>query len=220
MKYKKYVFPYANSNMYIISENNSALVIDPNISEEALKYLKSVGAEKLTVLLTHEHYDHTSGLTWLASHFTCTVICQENTAISLKTGRNNRPIIIASNRMDKLSSDQVKQLVSTLPHGYHYDADITFSDEYRFSWENHNIHMVSCRGHSLGSCCIEIDNDTVATGDSLILNTPVITRFIGGSEEEYLKFTQPYLQKINDDTLILPGHGDTFYMREARDNKV
>ena len=211
---QQFRFSYANSNMYIIIEGRSALVIDPNISDEALDLLNSAKVEKLTILLTHEHYDHTSGLTWLASKFDSIVICQENTAASLKNGKNNRPVIIASNRMDKMSTSDIKDLVKTLPHGYHYDVDISFTDEYYFSWEGHDIRMVSCKGHSKGSCCIEIDDGVVATGDSLILNTPVITRLPGGSEEEYRTITLPYLNRIDKNTLILPGHGDTFYMKE------
>lgn len=213
--FRRYVFAYAESNMYVFCENESALVIDPNVSEEALAYLKENNVREITVLLTHEHYDHTSGLTWLASKFDSIVICQENTAVSLKNGKNNRPIIIASNRMDKMSASDIKELVKTLPHGYRYDADISFTDEYCFSWEGHDIRMVSCKGHSKGSCCIELGG-VIATGDSLIRDTPVITRFRGGSAQDYKAVTLPYLKQIDGDTLILPGHGEPFFMKEER----
>lgn len=215
---KKYVFDYTNSNMYIIAENGSALVIDPHISEEALNYLDSNNVRNTTVLLTHEHYDHTSGLTWLSSHFESTVICHEQTAFSLINGRNNRPIVIFSSRMSDLSTEEKKDFFRSLPQGYRCTPDITFTNEYSFDWKNHMIKMIHCPGHSPGSCCIEIDDNITATGDSLILNTPVITRFPGGSEEEYMNKTLPYLERISDDTLILPGHGEIFYMKEARQN--
>lgn len=218
LRFIRYVLPYSNSNMYVGIENRNALVIDPNISDDALRYLERNNVKRATVLLTHEHYDHTSGLTWLMSHVDCTVICHEQTAVSLKNGKNNRPLIIASNRMGTGSTKEAKKLVRSLPQGYICEPDITFTEEYSFGWEDHRIKMLYCPGHSPGSCCIEIDNDTVATGDSLILNTPVITKFPGGSEEEYLNKTLPYLEKISDDTLILPGHGETFYMKEERQN--
>lgn len=214
--FKRYVFPYANSNMYITTENLSALVIDPNISEEALKYLISENVCNVTVLLTHEHYDHTSGLTWLMSHFSGKVICHEETAKSLREGKNNRPVIIASNRMDKLSGSEIKTLVHSLPQGYRYDPDITFTDIYSFDWQGHSIKMVPCPGHSRGSCCIELDGSVMATGDSLILRTPVITRLPGGSMELYQNITRPYLNGISDEMLILPGHGESFHMKESR----
>lgn len=212
---KRFVFEYANSNMYVIAENGSALVIDPNISESALQHLQSREVSEITVLLTHEHYDHTSGLNWLCGKFKSTVICHEETALSLSKGRNNRPIVIASTRQSAMSTETLKNFVKSLPQGYLYDADITFSQQYDFVWEDHRICMVSCPGHSKGSCCIEVDDNIVATGDSLILNTPIITRFPGGSKEQYESITVPYLKKIKNDTMILPGHGETFVMRSG-----
>lgn len=209
---KRYVFEYANSNMYVVADNGSALIIDPNISESALQYLQSRAVSEITVLLTHEHYDHTSGLTWLCEKYKSTVICHEETALSLSKGRNNRPIVIASTRQALMSTEALKDFVRSLPQGYLYNADITFSQQYGFVWKDHKIRMVSCPGHSRGSCCIEIDDNIVATGDSLILNTPVITRFPGGDKEQYESITVPYLRKIKSDTLILPGHGETFIM--------
>lgn len=213
---KKYVFGFPNSNMYVIAENGSALVIDPNISNDALSYMISNSVDKVTVLLTHEHYDHTSGLAWLTSQLDCTVICHEQTAVSLKKGKNNRPALIALNKKEELPKERVMEVLRGLPQGFFCDPDITFTDDYVFEWEGHMIKMIACPGHSPGSCCIELDSDTVATGDSLILNTPVITRFPGGSEEEFRAKTLGYLEGLSDDTYILPGHGETFYMKEER----
>lgn len=219
MIFEQYIFEYARSNMYITISDGKALVIDPNVSEEALRYLYDNDIREITILLTHEHYDHTSGLVWLCEHFSCTVICHRETALSLSCGKNSRPVIIASNRMNKESDEAVKELVRTLPQNYRYNADITFDDNYSFDWQGHSVRMISCPGHSKGSCCIEFDDSIVATGDSLILNTPVITRFPGGSAEEYERITMPYLDSVSGNTLILPGHGDVFYMKEARNNE-
>ncbi len=216
---KRYVFEYADSNMYVIAKNRHALVIDPNISENALQYLQVNNVSEITVLLTHEHYDHTSGLTWLCGKFKCTVICQTETDKSLRGGKNSRPIIVASARMNKLPRSELRQIVSDLPQNYSYKPDTTFTDEFNISWQGHKIHMISTPGHSKGSCCIEIDDNVVATGDSLILNVPVITRFLGGSLEQYENITAPYLRKVKDNVMILPGHGKMFFMKEARCNE-
>lgn len=213
---KRYIFEYADSNMFIFTSENEALVIDPNISDEALKYLCDNKIVRATIVLTHEHYDHTSGLVWLCEKINSTVICHSETALSLSKGRNSRPVIIASNRMAQMESDEIKNLVHMLPQNYRYDVDITFNDEYVFYWQGHKVRIVSTPGHSKGSCCIEIDDNIVATGDSLILNTPVITRFPGGSQEIFEKITLPYLKKIGENVMILPGHGDMFFMKEAR----
>lgn len=61
-KIKRYIFSYIDANMYILAENGEALVIDPHISAEADAYLKSNRVTKVTILLTHEHFDHTCGI--------------------------------------------------------------------------------------------------------------------------------------------------------------
>lgn len=213
---KRFVFPCANSNMYVIAKNGSALVIDPNVSECALEYLRGENVSRITVLLTHEHYDHTSGLTWLCDNFNCTVICHKETASSLRSGKDSRPLVIISHSMEKVSREEIRKLTAELPQNYKFDPEITFDDRYGFEWQGHSVNMISTPGHSHGSCCIEIDDNVVATGDSLILNTPVITRFPGGSLEQYESAALPYLKKIKSDTLVLPGHGETFYMNEVK----
>lgn len=212
---KRFVFPCANSNMYVIVKNSSALVIDPNISESALEYLCNESVSQIIVMLTHEHYDHTSGLTWLCDKLNCTVICHEETARSLRSGKDSRPLVIISHLMENDSKEEIRKLTAKLPQNYKYDPEITFDDHYNFEWQGHSVKMISTPGHSRGSCCIEIDDTVVATGDTLILNTPVITRLPGGSIEQYESITLPYLKKIKSDTLVLPGHGETFYMNEV-----
>ena len=211
---KRYVFEYADSNMFVMISDNSALVIDPNISQSALKYLRENHISEITVMLTHEHYDHTSGLTWLCGKFKSNVICHTETAVSLQSGKNNRPVMIASQRFKTLPRDEIKKITDNLPQKYTYDPDITFSNKFGFEWHGHEINLISTPGHSKGSCCIEIDDSIVATGDSLIFNTPVVTRFLGSSIEQFENITLPYLKRIKGDTLILPGHGDMFYMKE------
>lgn len=212
---RRFVFPCTNSNMYVIAENGSALIIDPNVSEDALEYLRGENVSQVTVLLTHEHYDHTSGVTWLCEKFDSTVICHEEAAVSLRSGKDSRPLVVVSHFMKDISREEVRKLTAGLPQNYKYEPEITFTESYLFEWQGHKVNMVPTPGHSRGSCCIEIDGNVVATGDSLILNTPVITRFPGGSAEQYESITLPYLRDIKSDTLILPGHGETFYMNEV-----
>ena len=206
--FQRYVFEYAASNMYAAAEDGRGLVIDPFVSGEALAYLKENSVSDITILLTHEHYDHISGVKWLSDRFGSAVICQEKTAEALASGKNNRPVMVSAARSNSNSPDEIKSFLKSLPNGFFCTADITFKNDYYLNWQEHCIHMIHCPGHSPGSCCIEIDDDIVVTGDSLIPNTPVITRFPGGSEEEYRRVTVPYLNGIGDNVRILPGHGE------------
>ncbi len=212
--FRRFTFPQIGSNMYVLAANGEALVIDPHISEDALSYLRDEGTQKVTVLLTHEHYDHTSGLPWLSRQFPCRVICHEATAASLREGKNNRPAVFASHLAGVHATEEERAYVRSLPSRYRYDVDIEFYDEYRFEWRGLLVRMISVPGHSPGSCCIELGSNVVATGDSLIYDTPVITKFPGGSAEAFAKCAVPYLRKIAEDTWILPGHGRSFFFHE------
>ena len=90
---------------------------------------------------------------------------------------------------------------------YAYHADITFDTEYTFHWNNTIFHFISTPGHSPGSCCILINDELIVTGDSLLSEYPVITRFPGGSTKDYQEKTLPYLKSLNKELIVLPGHG-------------
>lgn len=219
-KFAPYIFPfvYAGSNMYIFISQSKALVIDPCENDDAFKLFDKNNVGDITILLTHEHYDHTSGLNSFADKYKTVVICHSKTAKSLRAGKNSRPILITAGHMTNYSREELREIISQLPQNYSYEPDIVFDKEYHLDWQGHVIHLLSTPGHSPGSCCIEIDDMYVATGDSLIQDTPVITRFPGGSDEEFRNYTTPYLEAIPDHTLILPGHGKTFFMKEAREH--
>lgn len=212
---RQYSSPVLKSNMFLICSGPEALVIDPHISDEALALLKGQGVKRILILLTHEHYDHTSGLPWLAGNMKSEVVCQEATARSLRTGKNNRPLVLASQCINSTDREIWRACINSLPSGYTYEADSVFETEKLLCWQGHRIRMIHTPGHSPGSCCIELDEELVVTGDSFIRHTPVITRFPGGSSEAYLRETVPYLQRIREGSMILPGHGETFVFQKS-----
>lgn len=212
---RQYIFDFAGSNMYLMTEQQQALVIDPHVSQEALQMLHENQVRKVTVLLTHEHYDHISGLPWLKSQFDCRVFCHEETNISLQSGKNSRPVIIGARLMQKYSREALSRLLRSLPNGFQCSADVTFQDIYAFSWCGHSVRLVPARGHSRGSICIEIDDNLLFSGDSWIPGIPVITGFPGGSRQEYEQFTLPYLKSIPGHVMIFAGHGERFFKKDS-----
>lgn len=212
---KRYVFKPVKSNMYVILSKTEALIIDPNISEEALSELKGRGIKFVTILLTHEHYDHTTGVNWFREKFESQLICHKKCAETIFKGKNNRPIVIAAILM-KNEEGASKVAFGKLPQNYICKADDTFEDEMQINWCNHTIKFVPTPGHTWGSCCIELDNKYIFTGDSLLKDVAVITRFPTGSQEEYDVITLPYLNSISPEYQVMPGHGEAFLMKEIR----
>ena len=194
------------SNAYLVYSDNSlkehkAIVVDPNISEKLKDRIKSLGIYSLLIILTHEHFDHTTGVNGLQEKFDCKVLCQKNCADRVATKRNNRSLSIMSAEPD------IRKYMHYPP--YEIKTDLSFDDELRFQWCGYTLHLVHTPGHAKGACSIEID-DLVFVGDNLLPDIPVITRFPGGSQEEYEQITLPYLRTILQDRTIYPGHGEKF----------
>lgn len=214
-----FVSPYIKENMYILIKGDKALVIDPNGSEEALNFLNTNGVNSVTIILTHEHHDHTCGIPILEKNFQKILICQEMCADKIFYARNNRPLMIAfvlAVQDEKNGTNNEQEFVKSFKE-YSCQADIIFKTEFTYHWCGENFVFYHTPGHSQGSCCITWNNTAVFTGDSLLKDTPVITRFPGGNTEQYDRITKPYLDALPDDIFVLPGHGDYFVMKELRE---
>ncbi len=215
----RFVFEPISSNMYMILEDDQALVIDPNISEDAYSIMRNAKISFVTIFLTHEHHDHTSGVNWYREKFESKLFCQRRCAERIAVPKNNRPLLVARIIADKDKSNgriEAKQFASK-NEPYICIADEVFDIEMEYRWNRHLLRFTSTPGHSPGSCCILMDDQFLFTGDSLIKDMPVITRFPEGSRGDYEKYTKPFLSDINDDIWILPGHGDEFQKKMLSD---
>ena len=65
-------------------------------------------------------------------------------------------------------------------------------------------------GHSKGSNIIIINDSFVFTGDSLMNDNPIITRFPGSDHKKYVNYTLPILESLDRNLYVFPGHGFGF----------
>lgn len=209
---------YVGTNMYLASSENEALIVDPHPDDGALGLLAKENVKNITVFLTHEHPDHTWGIPWLSARFDVCSFCSETAAKAIGNKKNNRPLTMAlfiSERDKKNGTNVLPRFLAEFGE-YECRADTTFGTETVFNWRENRFVFTPTPGHSKGSCCIKMNESAVFTGDSLIWNTPVITRFPGGSMKEFNEKTKPYLDALPDDILVLAGHGRVFKMKEVR----
>ena len=214
-EFLEYRLPYIDSNMYLRIEGEEALAIDPCPSEAVLDLLRERGVRQVTVLLTHEHFDHTSGVNWLRRHFACYVICQKACGERISVPANNRPLVFLP--LMQAGSEEEAAEIEVFCESFpveSIEADLTFGETYDFLWRGHRLHLESCPGHSQGSVVIGFDSTHVFTGDYMIPDTPVILRFPGGSKAAYRQKTLPYLLSLPGRVQIMPGHGSPCLCRE------
>ena len=212
----RFVFEYINSNMYILIKNKEALVIDPHYNSEVDFLFQQNNIENVTILLTHEHPDHISGIKKFTEKYVTKVICHKKTAEIIKDRKNTRPILI-SFILEEKDTKEGTDLLSKFNDYYEtfsYVADVTFEDNFECFWENYKLNFIYTPGHSQGSCCIMMENKFLFTGDTLMKDIPIITRFPGGNIKDYLNITFPILKNFDKNLIVLPGHGKIFRFKE------
>jgi hydroxyacylglutathione hydrolase len=209
---------YLGTNMYVLFSDGTALIVDPHPAEEAKKILEERHIEKTVVFLTHEHPDHTYGLPWLKEITDFHLICHRKCAETIAVEKNNRPILMTFvlERKDEENGTTLTEKFARSFHPFSFKADIVFDDMFLFNFDGISFSFTATPGHSKGSCCIKMNESAVFTGDNLIRDTPVITRFPGGSLKEFNERTKPYLDSLPDEIIVLSGHGQIFKMKEAR----
>lgn len=210
-----YAMPIMDSRMYIlINDQNEkeALIIDPLYNEEAASVIREL--THATVLLTHSHYDHISGVNWLRGLTDCTVLCSRICADKICDPSKNFSAFATALIIGKTKEEQA-QCMEFFELDYSCHADKTFGQEAAFDFGSYHVGIIYTPGHSDCSQCIRLTTekkgltpDIIFTGDSLVNGHDVITRLPGGSKNDYNKITKPYLASLPDDILVMPGHGD------------
>lgn len=213
----RFIFEPVKSNMYIIINKGEAIVIDPNDNKESIEFLHNSSIDKIHLLLTHEHYDHTLGINIFRKEFeNVNLFCQKEAAKSIENPRRNHPKFVAfvlavqdlkdgGSRYDDFNA-HYKTFVSY--------ADSIFEEECVKEIAGLKFHFVHTPGHCPGSCCIELGNN-VFTGDSLLEEVPVVLRFPESNKDDYNRIALPYLQSLSPFTRVFPGHGSSFCIENS-----
>ena len=168
------------TNCYILEDGKKAAVIDPG--DEADRILAQLDVQVEYILLTHGHYDHTTGVPELHKALPGAKIYIHQADAN---GAGSRLFPLAGQVDDLLLYDEG----DTLPLGA-----LT-------------IEVLHTPGHSPGSVTLKA-GDVLFTGDTLFAGDCGRTDLRGGSWEEIL-VSLGRLGKLEGNYHVLPGHGGT-----------
>ncbi len=220
VQYDVYLFVYepVASNMYFIPVGETGIVFDPNINEGLLPLFEQYGIKRLQIILTHEHYDHTTGVEWLQQRMETSVFCHQDCAKYISSENGNTPRLVAMALRTKDLADGGHRCEDFMAKykPYVLKADNVFTYQEKLTIEKLTFECYSTPGHSPGSACYIIDGKYIFTGDSLIQNAPTITRFRTSNNETYENVTRPFLRSLDKEMIVLPGHGEPFKIKEAK----
>lgn len=213
-----FIYEPVASNMYFIPRGKTGIVFDPNINDELPALLEKYGIKTVQIILTHEHYDHTTGVEWLQGLIPATVFCHVDCAKYISSEKGNTPRLVAMALKTKDLADGGHRCEAFMAQykPYTLKADKTFAKEEKLEIEDLTFDCFSTPGHSPGSACYILDGKYIFTGDSLIQNTPTITRFRTSNNDTFENVTRPFLRSLDKNMLVFPGHGEPFKIKDAK----
>ena len=196
-----------DERMYVVISEQEALIIDPFVSNTVTHMFDEHRIEKVLILLTHEHFDHITGVDFYREKYNGWVICSKECAIGIQDTRKNLSAHFEIFYLMNPSYDY-KQYKKMCSKPFACVADESFETYARYEWKSHIIEFYSTPGHSRGSSCILLDKEILFTGDSLVNGFETITRYPGGSRKQYEEYVLPFLKNFDDHIMVYPGHGD------------
>jgi glyoxylase-like metal-dependent hydrolase (beta-lactamase superfamily II) len=188
-------------NMYLVEGTDSAMLIDTGLGAADLAtFVKKLTSKPLIVVNTHGHPDH-AGANY---QFGKVYVHPQDSAAARDCNRPESRQGVSGTMLqgNKPSEDELfigKPLNTKL---------VALSDGQTFDLGGRKIQVMWTRGHTPGEICLlDIENKLLFTGDN---NNSLVSLFLNNCRplHEYLASLEKELKRINEFTLILPGHGN------------
>lgn len=178
----------AGGNIGVSAGEDGVLIIDDQfapLAEKIAAQLGALGSDKPKyVINTHYHGDHTGSNAFFHSHKGATILAHENVRVRLANDEKVKP--------------------EALP-------TITYEDGIKIYFNGETLHVMHLAvGHTDGDSVVWFQQPNVMHTGDLFFNGrfPYIDQGAGGNVEGYMDSVRQLLAKIDDETVIIPGHGD------------
>ena len=183
-----------DENCWVLQNaQNEAVVVDPG--DDAEKILAELGMAKVSwILLTHTHYDHLQALSVVAEKTGAPVAVHALEVSIVENGKANPP----------------------LP-GLHFKpvrVARQLADKDELDFDKTKIQVIHTPGHTQGSCCFLLARD-LFSGDTIFHRNCGRTDLPGG-DTEAMQVSLKKLLKLGENTIVHPGHGPDWNIREAQ----
>jgi len=187
-------------NTYIVynEETMRGIMIDPSFNPQIL--IDCVDKEGIiieAILLTHGHYDHMAGLSAVRSALGAEVYVHEKDAEMIFSSEKN----LSQKSGLNISSDP---------------AEHTFKSGDVLEFAGMKFGVLGTPGHTHGSVCF-IMEDMMFSGDTLFFMSIGRTDFPGSDPRE-MQNSLDLLDKIKEDLVVHPGHGQSTSLSFEKDN--
>ena len=175
-------------------ETKEALVVDPGgMSNEIVDFIKNNKLKLEKILLTHSHFDHCGGVSYILKHFKDAKLFGAENEKNFRQGV--KEMMFAVQIFDETCEN------SPEPH-------VFLEDSMQISLGKEKFIALATPGHTQGGFSFYNENNKILiSGDTLFRGSVGRTDFIGGNYEAILKSIKEKLFVLPDDTIVYPGHG-------------
>ena len=175
------------TNCYIVGkENSSAFIIDPGDDAQGIKQLiKEHSFRPEFIINTHGHIDH----------------IKDDPDFGLE--------VFIHSKDEPLFRDTELNLSQFLGVPFKMPAEVkvnTLEDNQLIEFLGQNMEIIHTPGHTEGCICIKLGR-YLFSGDTLFSGSVGRTDFKGGSHEVLIESIKKKLCPLDDDLIVLPGHG-------------
>lgn len=189
----------ANCYILAVKENSSAVIIDPGAQERKIrKALERHKLKPVLVLNTHGHYDHIGA-----------------------DDKFDVPVYVHEQDLSLLTDAQLNlSALFALP--YRVESKIkTLRDGQLIKVEGIELKVLHIPGHTPGGIALQLlkpETGIVFSGDTLFCQGLGRSDLPGGSSELLIESIKEKLLKLNEETVVYPGHGPITTVGEEKRN--
>ncbi|WLD92055.1 MBL fold metallo-hydrolase [Alkalihalobacillus sp. AL-G] len=195
LKWKQLTVGPVQANCYIVwNSQDEALVIDPGSEGERINQeLNNLNVKPIAILLTHAHFDHIGALEEVRKEWQIPVYLHPD-----EKDWPENPDLNGSSFFPMVKPVKASKADREIKHGQsltlgHFTCDV--------------LHTP---GHSPGSVSFHFEGEgIVLSGDALFMGSIGRTDLPGGSHETLIKSIHNELLSLDEETLVLSGHGPT-----------
>lgn len=177
-----------SANNYLLTDGDEAVLIDCSAFEP--KILEELKGKTLKyILLTHGHFDHILGINKMRE----------------KTGAK---VLVHEADVERIKESPKMMLYMGMTGIQEQKVDEFLTDGQIIKFGNTEIKVIFTPGHTQGGVCYMVD-DKLFSGDTLFRGSCGRCDLPGGNFPQIKDSIQKILFKLDDNTTVYPGHGET-----------
>lgn len=203
-----YMLEGSGGNIGVLIGNDGVILVDDQfapLSEKIKKAIASISDKPIRfVINTHFHGDHSDG--------------------NKVFGGEGAVIVAHENARKRLNTDYFYKTYKEEQKAMSYEGlpKITFAQSLNFNMNGETVHVIYIKNaHTDGDAAIYFkESNVLHTGDAFVrYGLPFIDDDGGGTLDGMISGAEQMLKMINDETKIIPGHGQISNKKDLQDYK-